>query len=445
MNRMHSRVLARAVTVLAVLCSTVGINAQTPRQRQRFDDAWRFHLGDVRHGEAPALTDATWRPLDLPHDWSIEGSYSQSNASGTAFLPGGIGWYRKTFGIPSAARGRRVSIRFDGVYRDSDVWINGHHLGHRPYGYSSFEYDLTPYLRAGTRGNVLAVRVDRSVVADSRWYPGSGIYRHVWLTVTDPIHVASWGVYVTTPVVNSTESLVSIETRVMNESRDARTVSLTTTVVDERGTSIASDSSDNTIAAGADRTIPHQVTVPRPTLWSSDHPHMYAVVSRAIVNGGLVDEQRTPFGIRQFSFTPDSGFVLNGQSIKLKGVCIHHDLGALGAAFHAEPLERRLRELKKIGVNALRFSHNPMAPEAYDLADRLGFLVMDEAFDEWIGGKRKWTEGWNVGVAGRRGYHEDFETWGVRDLTDMVRRDRNHPSRTHADVAEQGRTVSPRT
>ncbi len=307
-------------------------------------------------------------------------------------------------------------------------WINGQHLGHRPYGYSTFEYDLTSRLRFGDAPNVLAVRVDHSVIADSRWYPGSGIYRHVWLNVTGPVHIASWGTYVTTPEAQESEALVSVETRVMNESAADAKVSLVTSVMDESGKEVANAKGEESVAHGGDRTFAQQVAVQRPNLWSLDQPRMYALVSQVSVNGQLADEQRTAFGIRRFYFSPDKGLVLNGQPTKMLGVCIHHDLGALGAAFFEEALERRLKRLKEIGVNAIRCSHNPMAPELYDLCDRLGLLVMDEAFDEWIGGKRKWAEGWNVGVAGRRGYNEAFEQWGVRDAQDMVLRDRNHPS-----------------
>jgi hypothetical protein len=366
--------------------------------------------------------------VDLPHDWSIEGPYSPKNASGTGFLPGGIAWYRKAFQLPVSMRGRRVSIRFDGVYRDSTVWINGVLLGSRPYGYSTFEYDLTPHLRLGGPSNVLAVRVDHSVVADSRWYPGSGIYRHVWLNVTGPVHIGPWEPYITTPVAGEAEALASIETRVLNESPGEARATLVTSVLNERAEEVASVKAEQPIAPGQGRTFAQQVTIPRPSLWSPGQPHLYTAVSRVYLNGALADEQRTLFGIRSFYFSPEKGLVLNGQPVKMRGVCIHHDLGALGAAFFEEALERRLKSFKEIGVNAIRCSHNPMAPEFYDLCDRLGFLVMDEAFDEWIGGKRKWAEGWNAGVAARRGYNEAFEDWGVRDAQDMVLRDRNHPS-----------------
>ncbi len=418
-----------AVPAIGVLlCLAAPVFGQAVRERRDFDNGWRFHLGDVGHGESAALVDKDWREVDLPHDWSIEGPFDRKNASCTGFLPGGIGWYRKTFTLAASLRGRKISVRFDGVYRDSDVWINGVHLGHRPYGYSTFEYDLTPYVHFGDATNVMAVRVDHRVVADSRWYPGSGIFRNVWLIITEPVHIAPWGIYVTTPEAGQDEALVSVETRVMNEAAASCKASVVTAVVDESGRELARAKGEESVPRGGDKTFAQQVAIEKPGLWSPERPRMYALLSRIYVDGRLLDEEQTPFGIRRFYFSPDKGLVLNGEPVKMKGVCIHHDLGALGAAFFREPLERRLTSLKEIGVNAIRCSHNPMAPVLYDLCDRMGFLVMDEAFDEWIGGKRKWTEGWNAGVAERRGYHEDFERWGVRDLEDMVRRDRNHPS-----------------
>jgi beta-galactosidase len=417
-----------AAALAALILAVVPGWAQAPRERQLFDSGWQFHLGDIAQGQLPGLADKDWRKVDLPHDWSIEGPYSQKNASGTGFLPGGIAWYRKTFQLPASMRGQKVSIHFDGIYRDSTVWINGALLGSRPYGYSSFEYDLTPHLRFGAQPNVVAVRVDRTVVADSRYYPGTGIYRHVWLNVTGPVHIAPWGAYVRTPVAGEAEALVSIETRLMNETPAEAVATVVTSILNERAEEVGTAKEEEPVAAGKDRTFAQQVVVARPSLWSLEQPHLYTAVSRVYLGGKVVDEQRTPFGIRSFYFSPDKGLVLNGRPTKMKGVCIHHDLGALGAAFFEEALERRLKSLKAIGVNAIRSSHNPMAPEFYDLCDRLGFLVMDEAFDEWIGGKRKWAEGRNNGPVSRHGYNESFEEWGVRDTQDMVLRDRNHPS-----------------
>jgi beta-galactosidase len=414
--------------VLALLAGTPAAFSASVRERLNFDQGWQFHCGEVAGGEAPTLRDDAWRRLDLPHDWSIEGPYSPGNASGTGYLPGGIGWYRKTFALPESLRGRKVFIEFDGVYRDSDVWINAHLVGHRPYGYASFQYDLSPYLNFGGTRNVVAVRVDHSVIADSRWYTGSGIYRHVWLTTTDPVHVAQWGTFVRTPVVTDGEALVSVEASVVNESKSAAGIRVVTVLEDPAGRQVATLSGEEQIAAGATRTFAYQGRVQRPQLWSLDHPDIYTAVTTVYAGDRQVDEYRTPFGIRSLRFDPNAGFFLNGQPMKLKGVCIHHDLGALGAAFFEAALERRLRLLKELGVNAIRCSHNPMAPELYDLCDRIGLLVMDEAFDEWTGGKHKWTQGWNVGVAGIRGYHEVFDEWSTRDLEDMVLRDRNHPS-----------------
>lgn len=424
MARRH--LLAAGLLWLQLLTPPAG--AQTQRERQLFDDAWRFHLGEVAGGESPELDDTGWRPVELPHDWSIEGPYGPQYASGTGFLPGGIGWYRKSFHLPESVRGKRISIRFDGVYRNSSVWINGELLGIRPYGYSSFEYDLTHHLRFGSNANVLAVRVEREVVADSRWYPGTGIYRHVWLDVTGPLHIAPWGVYVTTPMVSEAETLVSVETRLLNDSPEEARARVATSIVNEEGEEVGSTEVEEVIGPGKDRTFAQQMAVTRPELWSPEKPHLYTAATRVYRDDRLVDELRTEFGIRTFHFDPDRGLIFNGQPLKLKGVCLHHDLGALGAAFFEEALARRLRSLKAMGVNALRTAHNPMSPEFYELADRMGFLVMDEAFDEWIGGKRKWAEGWNVGVAERRGYHEYFEEWGLRDVQAMVLRDRNHPS-----------------
>jgi beta-galactosidase len=410
-------------TLLAAAMLVLALGAQ-PRERRSFDRDWRFHLGDARGAEQPGFADRGWRRLDVPHDWSIEGPYSPENASGTGYLPGGIGWYRKEFPIAAEQRGRRVVVEFDGVYRDSDVWINGHHAGHRPYGYSSFAYDLTPWINYGGKTNVLAVRVDHSRAADSRWYTGSGIYRNVWLTLTGPVHVDHWGAYLYAPEVRDAGALVSVEAAVVNESAAPAAVRVETVLAAGSAPIVG----EARIAAGATHGFTLQGPLANPRLWTLDDPYLYTAVTRVFVNGTLADEYRTPFGIRTLRFDPNLGFFLNGKPLKFKGVCIHHDLGALGAAFSEAALERRLRALKGVGVNAVRCSHNPMAPELYDLCDRLGLMVMDEAFDEWTAGKKKWIHGRNVAEPGLDGYHEAFAEWSVRDIEDMVRRDRNHPS-----------------
>jgi len=417
-----------AACLLLVLAATAASAAELPRERRNFDFDWRFHKGDVENAHAAAFDASGWRELNLPHDWSIEGPYSADHASGTGFLPGGIGWYRKSFTLPQAMSGRKVFVEFDGVYRGSDVWINGEHLGHRPFGYASFEYDLTPHLRFGGEPNVLAVKVDHTAEADSRWYTGSGIYRHVWLNVTHPVHVAHWGTYVTTPAVRESDALVSIETEVRNDGGSDSQVRLATVFLGPDGRELLADETASAVAANDVHTFVQQVEIEEPKRWDIREPNLYTAVSRLYVGDRQVDEYRTPFGIRTFRFHPQDGFSLNGRSMKLKGVCLHHDLGALGAAFAEAPLRRRFELMKKIGANALRASHNPMSPEFYELADEMGFVVMDEAFDEWIGGKRKWVEGWNAGTPSQRGYHEVFEEWAERDIEMMVKRSRNHPS-----------------
>ena len=421
--------LSKKLVCAAVLAGTLPVwPAEGIRERVNFDAGWKFYKADAAGAERPEFDDRNWRQVNLPHDWSIEGPYSAANASGTGYLPGGIGWYRKTFQLAIPERGRKIFVDFDGVYRDSDVWINGRHLGHRPYGYSSFEYDLTPYLVFGEKANVIAVRVDHGKSADSRWYTGSGIYRHVWLVSAQPVHIAHWGTYVHTPVVKPSEALVTIETNAVNDSPKEALVRLVASVEDAAGKEVASATLEKRIGPGATAAFVQQPAVPNPTLWTLEDPVLYSVVSRVYAGGQLLDEYRTPFGIRSLRFDANHGFFLNGKAEKFKGVCIHHDLGALGAAFSEAALERRLQALKALGVNAIRCSHNPMAPELYDLCDRLGLLVMDEAFDEWTAGKHKWIEGWNAGKPGTDGYHEVFDQWSTRDIQDMVLRDRNHPS-----------------
>ena len=416
--------MSKAIFVLAAAwAATAPAWCDGPaRQHRNFDDQWHFYKGDAKGAEQPAFRDSAWRSVRLPHDWSIEGPYSADHASGTGYLPGGVGWYRKSFSLPESAKGQKVFIEFDGVYRDSDVWINGHLLGHRPYGYSSFEYDLTGHVNFGAKANVLAVRVDHSEEGDSRFYTGSGIYRHVWLTITAPVHIAHWGSFVHTPVAGEAEALVTVETQVRNESGTESAVRVVTTLADSTLTT------EGRIAAGGSYTFAQQGPVARPKLWSTDEPNLYTAVTRVFAGAEAVDEVRVPFGIRTVRFDANQGFFLNGHAEKLKGVCLHHDLGGLGAAFSTTALERRLKTLKDLGVNAIRCSHNPMAPELYDLCDRLGLLVMDEGFDEWTAGKNKWIQGWNVGKPGKDGYHEAFAEWSTRDIQDMVLRDRNHPS-----------------
>jgi len=385
---------------LLVLCLLCLFVAQTSHARKRvsFNADWQFRLGEGQ-----------WRQLNLPHDWSIEGEFSEKNPAGTGggALPGGIGWYRKTFTLPANPNGQQVFVEFDGVYRNSEVWINDHYLGKRPYGYSSFVYELTPHLFYGNKPNLITVKVDNSQQPNSRWYSGSGIYRNVWLTTLDAVHVEHWGTYVTTPEVNERAATVAIQTRVQLQNA---AVKLTSIIQDEQGREVARATQQ------AEAEVTQTLKVAAPQLWSDERPYLYKVVTQLEQGGRIVDRYETPLGIRTFRFDVDKGFILNGKAVKIRGVCNHHDLGSLGAAVNRRALERQLEMLKAMGVNGIRTSHNPPAPELLDLADRMGFIVMDEAFDVWKKEKTKFD------------YHLDWDEWHKRDLEDMVLRDRNHPS-----------------
>lgn len=417
-----------ALTAVLALGALPGRAAESPRQTLSFDQGWRFHLGEVDGGEKAETADADWRALDVPHDFSIagppgadpslmDGPFDPKSPGGTGAgaLNGGIGWYRKAFSLPDSAKGKRVSILFDGVYMDSDVWLNGVHLGKQPYGYTSFRFDLTPHLKP--TGNVLAVRVNVQQPC-SRWYSGAGIYRHVWLTVTEPVHVAPWGTYVTTPEVSDAAAKVRLRTQVQNDGTDAVKASLATIVIDPSGKKVAEQTASEQIPAGSRQGFDQSLEVAAPKLWSTETPHLYRVVSEIRVGDRLVDRYETPFGMRTIQFTADNGFLLNGKRVQIKGVCNHHDLGCLGAAVHRRAIERQIEILKAMGCNAIRTSHNPPAPELLDLCDRMGMLVMDESFDEWI-----------IPKSGMKfGYKRFFEEWSERDLVAMLHRDRNHPS-----------------
>jgi beta-galactosidase len=411
--------MIRSILPLLILLAALA-EAPTPaaaqRQRLSMDPGWRFSLGDPTGAEQPRFDDGRWRRLDLPHDWSIEGTPREDAPGGgrMGFFPAGIGWYRKSFRLPGGARGRAAWLEFDGVYMNADVWINGVHLGRRPYGYASFAYDITRHLVPGI--NVVAVRVDNSRQPNSRWYSGSGIYRHVWLTVTDRLHVGHWGTYVTTPHADSAGADVVARTRVENGYGGSRDGVLRSVVVDSSGREIARAETPFTLAAGGAVELEQRLRVDSPRLWSVDSPALYALHSAVMDGRRRADVAVTTFGIRTIAFDSDRGFVLNGRRVKLRGVNLHHDAGALGAAVPETVWRHRLETLKAMGANAIRTAHNPPAPEFLDLCDRLGFLVMDEAFDEWTIGKVP------------EGYHRYFEEWFERDVVDFVRRDRNHPS-----------------
>lgn len=404
------------LSLLFLFLLTISASAQTRRVAD-FDKGWHFHLGDVAGAETPELNDGSWRMLNLPHDWSIEGKFSKDNPAtpeGGA-LPGGMGWYRKKFTIPAASKDKKVYIEFDGVYQKSTVWLNGHVLGFRPNGYISFRYDMTPYLKFGAT-NVIAVRVDNSVQPNSRWYSGSGIYRNVWLITTNKLAVAHWGSYVTTKDVSEQSASVHVQTHVKNNTGNAAKFTLATTIYNAAGKAVVSNTSAVTNLADTSAYVAQDIKINNPELWSVDHPHLYKVVTKVMQAGKAVDEYATSLGVRYFNFDADKGFSLNGKPMKILGVCDHHDLGSLGAAMNTRALERQLQMLKEMGCNGIRTSHNPPAPELLDLCDKMGFLVMDEAFDCWEWGKAKYD------------YHLFFKKWHKRDLEDQLLRDRNHPS-----------------
>jgi beta-galactosidase len=399
-------------------------SAAGARRTVNFDSNWSFLKGDATGAEQPGFKDAGWRRVDLPHDWSIEGPFSETNKTvgAGAFLPSGIGWYRTTFSLPREFVGRRLFIEFDGVMQNSDVWINGVLLGHRPFGYASFSYELTGHLNFGGAPNVLAVRADTSVQPASRFYAGAGIYRHVRLVVADPVHIGHWGVFVTTPQVSAKEATVRIETSVTNESDAAREITVQTTLVSPGGKSVAAGETNCTVAAGETVAVTQQIAVSNPQLWNLDDPKLYQAASKIISAGVTLDDTTTTFGIREFHFDADTGFWLNGKNFKVKGTCLHEDGGAFGMAVPVAVWQERLAGLKRLGVNAIRTAHNPPAPEFLDLCDRMGFLVMDEMFDCWTVAKPD--------LAGHSlaDYHLYFNDWSKIDVRDTVLRDRNHPS-----------------
>lgn len=387
------------------------------RENVDFTEGWKFYLGDDSTAYNAQYDDAKWRILDLPHDWSIEADFSLKNPAtpGGGALPGGIGWYRKDFVVDKSCEEKNVYIDFDGIYRNSKVWINGHLLGERPNGYISFRYDLTPYIKVGEK-NVIAVRVDNSKQPNSRWYSGSGIYRNVWLVTTNALHVDLWGTYVTTPIVTKDNAEIKVQTNIKNSSNSGQRFELYSILIDKEGKEIARINNSESVGAAENVSMNQSLKVSNPILWSIDNPYLYKIVTRIEQNGKVVDEYETPLGIRYFSFDPNKGFFLNGESVKIKGVCNHHDLGFLGAAVNTRAIERQLEILKEMGCNGIRTSHNPPAPELLDLCDKMGFIVMDEAFDMWRKKKSPYD------------YSQYFPEWHERDLTDLILRDRNHPS-----------------
>ena len=414
------------VVLLTLISNTTGFSQQT-RQTILFNDGWRFHKGDVPNGDKPTANDTDWKPVDLPHDWSIEEPFDEQWASATAYLPGGIGWYRKTFDVAPNLRSKNIFLYFDGVYKNSEVWINGHYLGKRPNGFTPFQYDITPHL-AKTGKNIVAVKADHTQFADSRWYTGSGIYRNVYLVATDPVHVDLWGVRFVTPEVTPQRATATVTVSVANQSGITKPIVVKSQLIDSKGKTVANAQQQVSVQAGKKTDATMSFAVTNPALWSTERPELYKLVVTLSANGKQLDNLAENVGFRFFRFDKDRGFFLNGKNMKLKGVCIHDDAGALGVAVPEEVWVRRLKTLQEVGCNSLRMSHNPHADYLYDLCDKMGFLVMDESFDEWEEGKNKWIKGWNVGKPGNDGSFSDFKEWAERDVADMVLRNRNRPS-----------------
>ena len=450
------------LSILATIFWISQLGAQTPASREKlsFNAGWRFQKEDLNSagdalsyfknpavkaaviasasdaGLAPAqrdlgkdhpfvqvvCADESWRQLTLPHDWGIEGPFDQKLAGETGKLPwAGIGWYRKTFSLSAADAGRQISLEIDGAMAYAMVWCNGQFVGGWPYGYSSFRLDLTPYLNPGA-DNVLAVRLDNPDTS-SRWYPGGGIYRNVWLVKTAPVHVAHWGTYVTTPEVSASAAKVNIQVTLENQSTAPATVTVATAafLCEANGRPSATPSfsfkpMEQVIAPGKTAALAASAVVENPKLWTLATPSLYTAVTTVTQNGKVVDRYESVFGIRSIQYTADQGFLLNGQRVQFQGVCNHHDLGALGTAFNVRAAERQLEIMKEMGVNALRTSHNMPAPELLDLCDRMGILVMDESFDCWKKGKKG------------ADYNKLWDDWHEKDLRAEYRRDRNHPS-----------------
>lgn len=406
--------------VVTALMSCHNRENASDSSREEFNTGWRFALIDNDSVASPAYDDSNWRKLNLPHDWAIEGDFSESNPSGTGggALPGGIGWYRKDFVVPESDKGKQIYIDFDGAYMNASVYVNGNYLGTRPYGYASFSYDITPYVKYGEE-NVIAVKVDNAEQPNSRWYSGCGIYRNVWMRVLDPIHVAQWGQAVIATVNGDTGTL-DITTEIENNSDGDAAITISSNLIAPDGKKVAESAEQTVDLSKADSitTVSSQITLKNPRLWSTDTPDRYTLVTviKDAATGKTLDTYSTVTGFRTFEFDAEKGFSLNGKPMKINGVCLHHDAGALGAVVNRRAIERQLEIMKEMGVNAIRSSHNPPAPELLELCDSMGLMVMDETFDMW---RKKKTA---------HDYSRYFDEWHEKDLTDLVKRDRNHPS-----------------
>jgi len=396
-----------------------------------FDNNWSFYRGGAQGAEQPSFDDSKWRKVDLPHDWSIEdlpGTSSPFNRTaisqiGGGFTTGGTGWYRKTFTIPVTQKGKRIIIQFDGVYMNPTVFINGQNIGQHPYGYTSFWYDITDKIKFGSK-NVIAVEV-KNEGQNSRWYSGSGIYRHVWLKVADPVHIAQWGTSITTPDVSPSSAKANIKTRVLNESEHDLKIKWNIRILDKANKEVANMQKEESVKSGSSFEFNGDAVIGNPELWSNESPSLYTAVTEISYDEKLADQERTTFGIRKISFDAENGFQINGKTIKLKGGCFHNDNGRLGSKAYDRAEERKVELLKASGFNAIRCSHNPPSPAFLAACDRLGMLVIDEAFDCWKYGKNAYD------------YHLYFNDWWKKDIESMVLRDRNHSQHHYVEHRER--------
>lgn len=410
------------ILVLLIITSLSNVFAQVAfGQPEKINDKWEFYLGSVLNEKTK------WNEVNIPHDWSIVGALSPTLSSCTGYLPGGIGWYRKNLDIPADKAGQKLYIYFEGVQNRSEVYINGNLVGKRPNGYVSFMYDITSFVKYGA-SNEIKVKADRSQNADSRWYSGSGIYRNVWLVYANPLHISQWGVFCYPRQATASSADLFVESEIENGSNQNNNVEVKNILLDATGKLVASASFILKLKATEKLKKSVSLTVKNPKLWSIDNPYLYTLKTEVMKDGKVIDQSSFKTGIRSFEFSPNKGFTLNGKSMKIKGLCIHHDAGALGAAVPREVWERRLINLKDLGCNAIRMSHNIQSSVVYELCDELGLLVMDEMFDEWEYPKRKWLVGWNVGEPGFQGSFDYFNEWGTIDLADGIRRNRNHTS-----------------
>ena len=421
--------------ILTLTLSTLTVNAMTPGRGQFFDTSWSFHRGKLEGAEKIDYNDEKWRKLDLPHDYSnedvqkafpdhkpksgeiFEGPTSTELSGGqqkTGYAVGGEAWYRKHFNVPEDLKGKQFIIEFSAIYMNSDIWINGEHLGNHPHGFTPFYYNITDKLKFG-KDNVIAVRV-KNIGKNCRWYSGSGIYRHVKLDILNPIHFAKWGTFITTPEVSTDSATVKIENKVENSSDSEKSVAVVITLIDKSGKVLTTSSSTNSIKSGENKEVTQEIKVANPELWSPKNPYLYTMKQELLLGDKIIDQKTTTFGIRKIEFSAKKGFLLNNKPFLLKGGCMHGDNGCLGSIGIDRADERRVELMKKNGFNAIRCAHNPPTVAFLNACDRLGMLVIDEAFDQWRVGKTDLD------------YHLYFDKWWKKDLESMILRDRNHPS-----------------